>query len=397
MNKDLVTSYHQIFEEELFDRVIPFWEKYSPDNANGGFYNCLDIDGQIYDTRKHIWLQGRQTWLFSKLYNTVEKKENWLHMAELGAQFLVNKAKRDDSRVYFSTTAEGKGLWMQRKIFSECFYIMALAEYSRASENPELMNEALSVFKKVWKWSDDLSNVGRPVYEGQKDSQGLAVPMILLNLIEEVAADNWRDYREQIDECIRRMLFHVHPERELVFETVSPQGEFIDDIEGRLLNPGHAIEAGWFLQHWAQKLDDEKLSQTAINMVRWSYKKGWDNKYGGIFYFLDSAGYSPTQLEWDMKLWWPHTEAIYAHLLNYSVTGDIEDFNSFEEVTKYSFEHFSDPQHGEWFGYLNRRGERTHRFKGGPYKGCFHVPRALLLSWKLLKQMENGQLSPNDH
>ena len=30
---------------------------------------------------------------------------------------------------------------------------------------------------------------------------------------------------------------------------------------------------------------------------------------------------------------------------------------------------FVDAIHGEWYGYLNRRGEITHRFKGGPWKG----------------------------
>ncbi len=389
MNKNIITYYRQKFEKELFSSVIPFWEKFSPDKKNGGFYNCLDRDGAVYDTRKHIWLQGRQTWLFSKLYNTVTPKEEWLEMAEMGARFLLEKAKRKDGRVYFSTTREGKGLWMQRKIFSECFYIMALAEYSRASGNTEFMEEAKSVFHDVWQWSSDLSKVGRPIYEGQEESQGLAIPMILLNLIEEVAANDWEDYKEEIKECIRRMLLHVHSERKLVFETVTPGGEFIDDIEGRLLNPGHAIEAGWFLQHWAQKLDDKELSQTAVNMVRWSYRKGWDKEHGGIFYFLDSEGYSPTQLEWDMKLWWPHTEAVYAHLLNYSITEEEQDFRFFEQVSEYSLSHFPDPEHGEWYGYLNRRGERTHRFKGGPYKGCFHVPRALLLSWKLLKKLES--------
>ena len=54
-------------ETELFDRVLPFWEKYSPDHVNGGYFNCLDRDGKVYDTTKYIWLQARQVWMFSKL------------------------------------------------------------------------------------------------------------------------------------------------------------------------------------------------------------------------------------------------------------------------------------------------------------------------------------------
>ncbi|MDR9415073.1 MAG: AGE family epimerase/isomerase [Gracilimonas sp.] len=388
MNEKNISFYRGKFEDELYKSVLPFWENHSPDHKNGGFYNCLDEDGSVYDTRKHIWLQGRQTWLFSKLYNTAEKNENWLLMAKMGAEFLAKHAKREDGRVFFSVTEQGEGLWMQRKVFSECFYVMALAEYSRASGEEKYANEAKTVFKDVWRWAKDLSLVGRPTFKGMKDTQGLAIPMILLNLIEEIASDDWQQYRAEVEECIDRMLLHVHPQKKLVYETVTPEGKEINDIDGRLLNPGHAIEAGWFLQHWAKKLKNEELSNTAVNMVRWSFEKGWDNEFGGLYYFLDSRGYSPTQLEWDMKLWWPHTEAMYAHLLNYTITGEDIDWKWFEKVTTYTFDHFPDEKNGEWYGYLNRKGERTHRFKGGPYKGCFHVPRALLLCLNVLNKMK---------
>lgn len=374
----------QRYETELFSRVIPFWERHSVDRVNGGFWNCLDRDGSRYDTKKYMWLNGRQTWMFSKLYNTVEPKAEWLEIARLGAEFIRAHAKRDDGRVYFSMTEDGKPLSLQRKIFSECFTIMAFAEYSRASGDASYMTEAKELLEKVWDWSTDWTKVGRPSFAGQEPSQMLAVPMILLNLLEEVAGDRKDDYRMEVDDCIRRMLLHVHPTDKTVYEIVTPEGGFIDSIEGRLLNPGHAIEAGWFLQHWAQHLKRDDLSKTAIDMVRWSFDAGWDAEHGGILYFLDSKGYSPTPLEWDMKLWWPHCEALYAHLLNFKITGEAQDLERFQRTHEYTFAHFPDAEHGEWYGYLNRRGEVTHRFKGGPYKGCFHVPRALWLVWKAL-------------
>ena len=60
----------------------------------------------------------------------------------------------------------------------------------------------------------------------------------------------------------------------------------------------------------------------------------------------------------------------------------------FNQVANYTIEHFRDKKRGgEWYGYLNRRGEITHRFKGGPYKGCFHVPRALWMCVSMLEQV----------
>lgn len=383
-----VTAYRKQFERELFDHVIPFWERHSPDPEHGGYFNCLDRDGSVYDTRKHIWLQGRQAWMFSTLYRTVEQKQEWLDMAASGIRFLRENAVRDDGRVYFSMTADGRPVHIQRKIFSECFYIMALAGYGHATGEERYLREAGAQLGRVWEWSQDLSKVGRPVLEGQRAAQALAIPMILLNLIEEVTLGEDGQYGAEIDECIRRMLLHVHRDRQMVFETVAPDGDFIDDPDGRALNPGHAIEAGWFLQHWAQRRGDRILTETAADMVRWSFRSGWDSGHGGIYYFLDSEGYSPVPLEWSMKLWWPHCEAMYAHLLNYRLFGRQSDWQAFAQVTDYSFAHFPDHEHGEWYGYLDRFGNVTHRFKGGPYKGCFHVPRALWLCWKTLREIE---------
>jgi len=390
MKKEQIEKYRKVYETELFENIIPFWEEHSPDPVHGGFFNCLDRDGKVYDTRKHIWLQGRQTWFFSTLFNTAEKKQQWLDMATLGIDFLDKFAIRDENRAYFCVNRQGEPLWMQRKIFSECFYVMALAEYGRASGDDSYLKRARNLFDLIWQWKDDLTQVGRPAFSGQPDSISLAIPMILLNLIEVIAGDDWQLWQPKIDRCIKQILLHVHQDRQVVFENVAPDGSFINTIEGRLLNPGHAIEAGWFMLHWAMKLNDETLKNRSVQIIRWSLRRGWDDEHGGIYYFLDSEGYSPTELEWNMKLWWPHTEALYACLLSWSVTNNEQDFRDFENVHNYTFNHFPDREYGEWFGYLDRRGEITHRFKGGPYKGCFHIPRSLLQCVQLLRLIEKN-------
>ena len=386
--KKTISELTKVYQSELYDKVIPFWETHSIDSQYGGFFNNLDHDGNVYDTSKHVWLQARQVWMFSKLYRSQPDKKNWLNIAKIGIEFLRSNAIREDGRVYFCLNQLGEPVKIQRKIFSECFYIMALSEFARATSDTLLLEEAKNHFLKVWDWSQNLEEIGVMPHKGVRESQTLAIPMILLNLIEELASESTYDYTDQIKLCIDKMKLHVDTNKKLVFENVGTDGKFIDSPEGRLLNPGHAIEAGWFLQHWALKLNDSSLSSLATNMVRWSFEKGWDNEHGGIFYFLDSHGYSPTQLEWSMKLWWPHCEALYAHLLNFYVTGDQADFESFMKVHDYSFNRFSDRVNGEWFGYLDRIGEVTHRFKGGPYKGCFHVPRSLFLCLNLFKKID---------
>ena len=80
-----VEEYAQLYKEELLTQVIPFWQKYSIDQEHGGFFTCLDQHGKVYDTDKFVWLQGRQVWLFSMIYNQIEPKFEWLDIATKGA------------------------------------------------------------------------------------------------------------------------------------------------------------------------------------------------------------------------------------------------------------------------------------------------------------------------
>ena len=377
------------FEQELFGNVIPFWERHSWDREHGGFWNCLDRTGAVFDVTKYGWLQGRETWLFSKLYRSVERNPGWLEMARSGAEFLRFKALTPDDRIPFRMTATGAPIVIQRKIFSECFYVMALAEYARASGDEGYLREAERMFRLVWSWAFDWTRVGRPSHRGETPLQSLAVPMILMNLIEELTDGQGTPYERELEQCQLAFLRHVKPAERRVYEFVRPDGSLCPELpEGRQLNPGHAIEAGWFLQHWARRRGDAELSALAVDIVRWSHVAGWDDDYGGLFYFLDAGGHSPVQLEWNMKLWWPHCEALYAHLLNYSLTGSDADWALFQSTKDYTFGHFPDRTHGEWYGYLDREGRVSQSFKGGPYKCAFHVPRALLLCRNLLETME---------
>ena len=372
-------------EHELFERVLPFWLTYSPDSVNGGHFNNIDQNGTIYDTTKHIWMQSRLVWMFSKLYRSVEQRSDWLTFAKSGMDFLIKYAVGPDRRVFFSVTSDGKPIYQQRKIFSECFYTMALSEFGRAIDHSPYIKEAQLMVEQIWEWAYDLTQVGQPVYEGSPPTQMLAIPMILLNLMDEVMIDV--DCTREISKCLERIKNHVHDE--YTVEYVSVDGDRLDGPLGRLVNPGHVIEAGWFIQHVVDQVLQPEMTDFAREMIRNAQSHGWDQEYGGLYYFWDVEGFSPVQLEWSMKLWWPHCEALYAHLLNYAHTSNPDDLASFKKVDNYIQNHFVDQEYGEWFGYCDREGHITHRFKGGPYKGCFHVPRSLWLCWDLLQNWPN--------
>ncbi len=153
----------------------------------------------------------------------------------------------------------------------------------------------------------------------------------------------------------------------------------LNSMAGRHLNPGHALEAMWFIMNTAAQAGRRDLVDRAAAVALAELEFGWDREHGGLFYFMDALGKPHLELQWDMKLWWVHNEALLAAALAHRLTGRAEFATWFQRLHDWTWTHFPDPAYGEWFGYLNRRGEPTHYLKGGKWKGFFHLPRMLLL------------------
>lgn len=379
----------QLYKAELLNNVVPFWEKNSKDEQSGGYFTCLDRQGNVFDTDKFIWLQGRQVWMFSTLYNNVEQRPEWLEMAEHGAKFLQTYGHDDDLNWYFSLTREGKPLVEPYNIFSDCFATMAFGQLFKATGNEIYGDIAKNTFENILKRSDNPKGKFNKSVSGTRPLKGFSLPMIMCNLsleIEHLLPNGL------VDNTIQTVLHEVmevfyQKESGLILENVNPDGSFSDSFEGRLLNPGHAIESMWFIMDLSVRLKRPELAQQAVEIMLRTLKHGWDEQYGGIFYFLDVKGHPTQQLEWDQKLWWVHIETLISLIKGYALTGNPECLEWFEKVHNYTWSRFADPEYGEWFGYLNRRGEVLLPLKGGKWKGCFHVPRGLFQVWKTLEKL----------
>ena len=115
----------------------------------------------------------------------------------------------------------------------------------------------------------------------------------------------------------------MHPEFNALLETVGENGEFIDTINGRIINPGHCIETAWFiLEESRYRGWDKEMLETALTILDWSWEWGWDKDFGGIINFRDCRNLPVQDYSQDMKFWWPQTEAIIATLYAYEATGD---------------------------------------------------------------------------
>ena len=378
-------SHAQRFGEALLENIIPFWENYSIDQKNGGYFTCLDREGGVYDTDKFIWLQARQAWTFSMLYNRVENRDKWLRIAESGIRFLIDHAMSDSGSFYFSTTCAGTPLIEPYNIFSDCFAAMAFSQYAKACGDPKISDLAKRTYRNIGSRKHNPKGIWNKA-TGNRPIKDFALPMIMSNLVLEMEHLLSQDeVEETIDHCIHQVLtVFYNPDNGLIHEYVSADGRFLDTFEGRLINPGHAIEAMGFMLELGSRRKDRDLIHQAIEHIVSLLEFGWDEQHQGIFYFLDAKGNPPYQLEWDQKLWWVHLEALVALSKALKLSDNTTIIEWYQRVYDYTWSHFPDPEYGEWFGYLNRQGTPHLTLKGGKWKGCFHLPRALLQCWHSL-------------
>lgn len=384
--RELATQY----KNELLGNVLPFWLENSQDKEYGGFFTCLNRDGKVFDTDKFIWLQGREVWLFAMLYNKVEKNQEWLDCAVQGGEFLKKYGHDGNYNWYFSLSREGKPLVEPYNIFSYTFATLAFGQLSLATNDREYADIARKTFDVI------LSKVANPkgkwnkLHPGTRNLKGFALPMILCNLALEIEHLLDEDCLMKImDTCIHEVMeVFLRPELGgIIVESLNEDNSLVDCFEGRQVTPGHAIEAMWFIMDLGKRLNRleliEKAKDTALKMLEY----GWDEEFGGIYYFMDRNGFPQQQLEWDQKLWWVHFETLISMIKGYQLTGDPKCLEWFEKVHDYTWSHFKDVEYPEWFGYLNRRGDVLLPLKGGKWKGCFHVPRGLYQCWQILEEL----------
>src|SRR5690606_10276942 len=323
-SQEELNSLQNFYFNQLINDTLPFWFPESVDEKYGGFLFMRNRDGELIDDDKAVWIQGRATWLLSTLYNTIDKKPEWLKAAKSGYDFLNKHCFDTDGQMFFHVTRDGQPIRKRRYYFSETFAVIANAAYAKASGDEAAAEHARYLFGKCIEYSTT-PGILPAKFTGTRPAMGIGVTMIMMNTAQQL--------RETIgdprcDEWINKWIneietYFVKDDIRCVMEQVAPDGSIIDHIDGRTLNPGHAIEGAWFILHEAKyRNNDPRLIKLGCKMLDYMWERGWDKEHGGILYFRDVYN-KPVQEYWqDMKFWWPHNETIIATLLAYKLTGD---------------------------------------------------------------------------
>lgn len=380
------------YRSMLLDSVLPFWLEHGFDQEYGGMLTGLDRDGSILETDKSVWFQGRALWVFSEAARLFDKSSEYQEVCDSLVSFIEQYCfDPSDGRMYFKISREGEPVVKRmRYVFSETFAIIGFASYSRAFGKKEYAAKAYDLFQTVL---TTLNTPGLLVPKSSRPSKGFGVPMILLNTAQELRSA-CPEHREELTCIIDGLLeeietYFVRDELEIVVEQCSENGTLeLEHFEGRLLNPGHAIEGAWFVMREAKYRDnDAALMQLGTKMLDWMWKIGWDSEKGGIIYFRDALGKSATEYWHDMKFWWPQCEAAIANMMAFSLTGKKQYLEQFSEVDQYIKANFVDREFGEWYGYLHHDNTLSTPLKGNMFKGPFHIPRMYLVCNSLFEEL----------
>jgi N-acylglucosamine 2-epimerase len=378
-----------IYRAELLERTVPFWLKHALDRENGGILTCISDEGQVLSADKYMWSQLRAIWTFSALYNKIEERPEWLDAAWHIFNFAKQHGRDDKGRWVFAVDASGKVLQGATSIYADGFAIYGLTELARATGDQEAIALALETYENV---QQRLARPGSyetapyPIPEGVKAH---GVSMIFSLVFHELGLllNDETILAAGLAQAEEVMTAFLQADSGLIHEYVTLDNKLIDSPQGRAIVPGHAIEGMWFMIHIYQHWGNRQRIDEALAAIQRHMDYGWDEAWDGILLSRDAGGGEPWWPFAESKLWWPHTEALYALLLAYEQSGEEWALEWFGRVHDYAFSRYPVPIYGEWTQKLDRRGEKFTQTVALPVKDPFHLPRSLIYCTQTLKRL----------
>ena len=414
----LTPVYSKLIEEDFF----PYWEKFR-DRKYGGILNCISNDGKkLLSDHKFTWSQGRWLWILGKLHELCEKQllrgidrhllEEWMEetygfiikysLAENGTcNYLL---KRDGERIKDENTGR-----FDTSIYADCFALLGMSGYTRVMGKEANLPDTVALYESIVQRVESGNFLTEP-YPVPEGYCAHGIPMIMINTIQEYIR--------------MKQYFSLPCEREIQYgmEKINQiwncfyDGKYIREFAGKgkvrensmlehHINPGHTLEDLWFMTEFMGQFGGlEKYLSRICAVARDTFSLGWDEKYGGLFRFVDINGGKPegesehlsyeklVEETWDMKLWWPHSEILYLFPCLYKLTGDKEMKLLYEQSADYVFSVFPNKEIGEWNQICRRAGIPEERIVALPVKDPFHIIRCFIKIIELEEKEHYGIL-----
>ncbi len=436
--KSFSLSFYNSIHDELFNNILPYWEKYSRDTRPGfeGFFGSIDNSNTPdKDCPRSIVMTSRFLWTYSAVARYT-KDAHYLEMADFAYEAIVQKyLDGQNGGVYWSVTPDGRPDVSKKQIYGEAFCIYGLSEYAAAVKelregevspcaptssvatpsagdtpatppsahqlvSQRAMNLAVSIYNLLeqhaldpayggyleacardWSPTDDMILSPKDMNCPKSMNTNLHVMEAYTNLYRtlQVVSLDAETITAQVGKSLARL---VNVSIEKIVQPDNHLGMFFD-MEWKLLaeevSYGHDIEASWLLWEAVCELNDEKLKQgirrKVLDMAETAYKEGFDSACGCMENFSKDGGSVRNR----NRVWWIQAETINGFYNAWEMTGLEKYSEACLKQWKWILEYQKDTVSGEWWNEVDSEGKPVlTEAKGGNWKTSYHNGRTCL-------------------
>lgn len=383
---------------QLFDEYLPFWEQGGIDEENGGFMCYLYNDGSVENNRKDIWYQGRGIWVYSYIYNELDKDPKWLEIARRARDFMVEHMHRGDGTWMDTVDRDGKSvdsiaIDRSNNIYGALFAAVGLIQFAKATGSEEDLELARLSLKKSFELYEESTYSG-VVAEGVTEkglrAQGHSFMFIwALPQFLELDRNPWCEglLAEHLDRLASNFW---NPEYGISNEILYHDYSRIPS-QSAFMVPGHSIEAQWMGMEEAKRSGNGDMHKLFKNRLRRLIEMSWDYPFEGTCdtgYHVHASDQHPAGPILEVKTMWAQTEVAVGCLLAFEHSRETWAQEWFERSWSY-LQRTMTTDHGVWRQAVDREGRDLQREGISIYrKGNFHQPRCLMYLMQALRRMK---------
>ncbi|MCQ2591477.1 MAG: AGE family epimerase/isomerase [Treponema sp.] len=441
-------DFYQSIKDELFTNILPYWEKYSRDTVNRGFFGHIDNDNNCNTAcERSIVMTSRFLWTYSAVARYT-KNANFLEMADFAYDVIVNKFVDTKNRgVYWSVLPDGTPKVSKKQIYGEAFCCYGLSEYaaavkelrennntegeaspslqpgSQSSTNPsagdtpatppetlseQAMNLALELYNLMETYAKDSQDGGyvearaidwKPTKDmilSPKDmncpksmNTNLHVMEAFTNLYRTlpVVFSDAKAIRQEVGESLRDLIFVT---KDFILQPNAHLGMFFD-MSWKLLDDeisyGHDIEASWLLWEAAEELNQKDVMEAVRDTVIKVAEVALDEGFDQTNGCMENFLKDQGTLRDRRRVWWNQAEAMNGFYNAWEMTGQEKYQKACIQQWNWIQNHQVDKNGGEWWNELDQDGNPIlSESKGGNWKTSYHNGRTCL---ELLRRSGN--------
>ncbi|HLO57214.1 MAG TPA: AGE family epimerase/isomerase [Bacteroidales bacterium] len=390
MNSELLTNLGTRANGELTENILPFWINKAIDKINGGFYGQIDGYGKVIpQADKGGILNARILWTFSAAYNLLED-DLYLDTARMSLDYVLNHFfDNENGGTFWKITFDGKPSDTKKQIYSQAFFIYALSEFYKASNDRTSLEKAITLFRLIeeksfdrekngyfeaysreWSLLEDLRLSLKDANEKKTTNTHLHILEAYTNLYQV-----WKN--EDLEKQLRNL---VNLFLDRIIDPVSRHMLlFFDEnwnSRSSLVSYGHDIEASWLIYEGARVLGDKTLVEKARSLcveLGIASLEGFQPDGSMIYEKDDDKGIHDTD-----RHWWPQAETVVGLLNLHSLTGDSSYAEKAVSCWNYIEKYIIDRQNGEWYWSIKNGKPNLAEDKAGFWKCPYHNARACI-------------------